>query len=161
MADLGSGPLIRAASIDDAGAIVEFNRLLALESEGIQLDPAALDQGVRLALGRPDLCRYFLAEVEGQLAGQTMLTYELTDWRNGIIWWIQSVYVAPAFRRRGVFGALYRHIESLAQSSPEVRGLRLYVHQHNASAQAVYRRLGLESSGHFVLEKGMNDEGKE
>ncbi|HEV3004213.1 MAG TPA: GNAT family N-acetyltransferase [Pirellulales bacterium] len=147
-----TGIQIRDATPADAQTITEFNRLLALESEHKRLDPEVLARGVRLALTRPELCRYFLAEVEGRIVGQTMLTYEWSDWRAGVFWWIQSVYVVPGSRGRSVFRALFQHIETLAKSTPEVCGLRLYVEQHNAPAIATYGRLGMTPSGHWLYE---------
>lgn len=143
---------IRDAAPADAPTIAEFNRLLALESEQKTLDAVTLERGVRLALARPELCRYFLAESGERIVGQTMLTYEWSDWRAGVFWWIQSVYVVADSRGRGVFRALFKHIEALARSAPEVCGLRLYVEEHNAPAISTYRRLGLAPSGHLLYE---------
>ncbi len=106
---------IRGAEAADAPTIVEFNRRLALESEAKQLDAAVLTSGVRIALERPELCRYFLAETNGQIVGQTMLTYEWSDWRAGVFWWIQSVYVQAGHRGRGVFRASVRAHRRLGQ----------------------------------------------
>ena len=145
-------PQIRDATAADAATIAEFNRLLALESEQKTLDRPTLERGVRRALARPELCRYFLAESAGRIVGQTMLTYEWSDWRAGVFWWIQSVYVVAEHRGRGVFRALFEHIENLARSTPEVCGLRLYVEEHNAPAIATYRRMGLSPSGHLLYE---------
>lgn len=81
-----------------------------------------------------------------------MITYELTDWRAGVLWWIQSVYVVDEFRRRGVFRALFQHIHELARKTPDVQGLRLYVEEHNAQALATYQRLGMMPTGHLLYE---------
>jgi GNAT superfamily N-acetyltransferase len=146
---------IRDATPADAPLIVEFNRRLAQESEGKTLAVAVLTPGVAAALADPHKGRYFLAESEGIVAGQTMLTYEWSDWRNGWLWWIQSVYVRPECRRRGVFRALFEHIEERARREPEVVGLRLYVENGNRSAQETYLQLGMKPAGYFVLEKGL------
>jgi GNAT superfamily N-acetyltransferase len=144
---------VRPAVPADAPLVVEFNRLLAEESEGKALDPALLAPGVAAALADPHKGRYFVAEGEGTVAGQTMITYEWSDWRNGWFWWIQSVYVRPEHRRRGVFRTLFDHIEGLARRDPEVIGLRLFVENNNRAAQATYARMGMKPAGYFVLEK--------
>ena len=81
-----------------------------------------------------------------------MLTSEWSDWRNGDWWWIQSVYVAPEHRRRGVYAALYRHVEALARATPGVVGLRLYVEKDNANAQRTYAALGMVDAGYAMYE---------
>src|SRR5947207_1067186 len=102
---------IREAAVTDVSIIAEFNARLADETEQLSLDGAKLEQGVRAALSDPSKATYFLAEIDGKIAGQLMVTHEWSDWRNGDIWWIQSVYVAAEFRRRGAFKALYEHVK--------------------------------------------------
>lgn len=144
---------IRRAGPADTETVVEFNRLLALESEGKTLDLTLLKPGVAAALSDSNKALYFLAVAQDTIAGQTMITFEWSDWRNGWIWWIQSVYVRPEFRRRGVFKALFEHIADQARRDPSVIGIRLYVEQENVAAQQTYQRLGMERTGYFVLEK--------
>jgi ribosomal protein S18 acetylase RimI-like enzyme len=144
---------VRRATPADAAVIVEFNRLLAEETEGKTLDPAVLAPGVTAALADPARALYFVAETVGAVAGQTMITFEWSDWRNGWIWWFQSVYVGKEFRRRGVFRSLFRHVRETAERTPQVVGLRLYVEQDNHTAQQTYARLGLERTGYLVLER--------
>ncbi len=144
---------IRNARRDDFPLIVEFNDRLAEESEGKKLDRAVLSKGVQRALDSPEMCRYFMAEVDGEVAGQTMITFELTDWRDGILWWLQSVYVRPEFRKLGVFRALYQHIAALAKTDADVRGIRLYVEQGNVRAQRVYEQMGMQPGGYLVYEQ--------
>ena len=145
--------IIRDALPNDLPLIVDFNERLADESEGKKLDHAILTRGVRRALASPEMCRYFIAEVNGEVAGQTMITFELTDWRDGVLWWLQSVYVRPEFRKIGVFKALFQHIATLAKESKDVRGLRLYVEQGNARAQRVYEQMGMQPGGYLVYEQ--------
>ena len=145
--------LVRSATLDDLPTIVEFNRRLALETEAITLSVEVLTQGVRAALLDPHKARYFVAEVEGHVVGQIMHTREWSDWRNGHIWWLQSVYVAEEFRRAGVFRSLVEHLRTEAQAAPDVVGLRLYVEEHNDRAAATYDRLGLPEAGYVVREQ--------
>jgi GNAT superfamily N-acetyltransferase len=143
---------VRDATESDIDTIIRCNQRLAEETEGKQLDPAVISAGVRRGFGSPEMCRYFVAEVDGRVVGTTMLTYELTDWRDGVIWWLQSVFIEPEHRRHGVFRAIYRHIEALARDHPDVRGLRLYVHRSNARAMKTYESVGMEKAGYEVYE---------
>jgi GNAT superfamily N-acetyltransferase len=145
-------PTVRPARPADAPTIVEFNRILAQESEGKTLDPAVLSAGVDAVLADPVRGLYFLAEEGGEVIGQTMITTEWSDWRNGWIWWIQSVYVRPAHRRRGVFRALFEHVHRSARDAGVV-GLRLYVERANHVAQQTYASMGLGPTGYVVLER--------
>ena len=143
---------IRQAELGDAEVIARFNRQLAEETEGRAPAAEVLLRGVRRGLERPEVCRYWVAEREGAIVGQAMVTYEWSDWRDGMLWWFQSVYVAEAARRHGGFRALYAHIAALARADPDARGLRLYVEADNERARAVYRRLGMRDAGYLVLE---------
>ena len=144
---------IRPAALADLPTIADFNCRLAEETEHKRLDRPTIERGVRRALAEPALCRYFVAEHGRQIVGQAMFTIELTDWRDGVLWWLQSVYVAEPWRGQGVFKALFRHIQALAEADPDVRGLRLYVERENQRAQRVYEQLGLRPSGHVVFER--------
>lgn len=143
---------IRAAVPADAAVLAEFNTRLAAETEGKILQPATITAGVEALLADPRRGRYFVALDRDQIVGQIMHTYEWSDWRNGEIWWLQSVYVVPEYRQRGVFGALHAHVESLARRSPSVVGLRLYVEENNHRAQQAYQNRGLVSAGYVVME---------
>lgn len=143
---------VRDATTADIDAIVGYNQRLAQETEGKSLAPDVISAGVRRGFASPEMCRYFVAEADGRVVGTTMLTYELTDWRDGVIWWLQSVFIEPDFRRHGVFRAIYRHIEAMARKHPDVRGLRLYVHRDNARAMQTYESLGMEKAGYELYE---------
>ena len=154
-----SQPLIvvRDADPRDTAHIVDFNRRLALESEEKVLDPAIVTAGVRRGFSHSELCRYFVAEIDGRVVGTTMVTYELTDWRDGVLWWLQSVYVEPDFRRAGVFRALYRHIAERARQHRDVRGIRLYVHHTNQRAMRVYEAMGMAKADYEFYEHDWSD----
>ena len=143
---------IRQASPGDANVIAEFNLLLAKESEDLELEPGCVGAGVAALLADTTKGIYYLAEVSGEVAGQLMITYEWSDWRNGNLWWLQSVYVKKEFRRMGVFRELFRYLEGLARSNPEVRGIRLYMHSENATARKSYEKLGMHWTKYEVFE---------
>jgi GNAT superfamily N-acetyltransferase len=144
--------VIRPPTGQDVETIVEFNQRLAHETEGKTLDRAVLTRGVRAVLADPHRGRYFVAEHEGRVVGQLMLTLEWSDWRDGWMWWIQSVYVRADARQQGVFRALYAHVLAEALRQGDVAGLRLYVEDHNTAAQRTYLKLGMTDAGYRVLE---------
>ena len=145
---------IRAACWDDWPTIADFNTRLAWESEHKRLDPEKIGPGVQALLQDRAKGRYFVAVdgVGGPVVGQIMHTQEWSDWRNGQIWWLQSVYVLAEYRQRGVFRALFEHLVQLAEVE-QVLGVRLYVERDNARAQQTYERLGLIDAGYFVRER--------
>jgi len=153
MTDSTSSFQIRPAAVSDAAVIAEFNCQLAAETEGKTLDAETVRQGVQALLESPSRGRYFVAESAGQVIGQIMHTLEWSDWRNGDIWWIQSVFVHSEHRRRGVFRALSQHLEELAKQTPGVVGIRLYVERENDRAQQTYSSLGFDRAGYLVMER--------
>ena len=143
---------IRTAIPADLKFIAAANEALASETERKTLDPELLHPGVQAVLADPSLGRYYLAEIDGQAVGQLMITYEWSDWRNGLFLWIQSVYVLPAYRGEGVFRALFGHLESLAREDSRICGIRLYVDRGNERAQEVYSRMGMHRSNYGIME---------
>ena len=143
---------IRQAALSDAPVVAEFNLRLAEETEQLRLVLEVVRAGVAAVLSNPAKGIYFVAEAEGAVVGQLMITYEWSDWRNGNFWWIQSVYVKPEFRGQGVFHTLFKHLEGLARSTPEVAGLRLYMHAENHRARRTYEQLGMKHSNYEVFE---------
>jgi GNAT superfamily N-acetyltransferase len=150
---------ITPSTPDDARTIVEYNIALAAETECKSLNRATVQKGVRAVLNDSAKGRYFVArlsegEEAGVVIGQLMVTFEWSDWRNGMMWWVQSVYVRSDWRRKGVFRALFQHVVEQAQRE-SVPCVRLYVEEHNASARETYASLGLEPTGYLVLERIM------
>lgn len=145
----------RPATRDDAAVIVEFNLAMARETESLELSPATLAAGVQNLFDNPHFGFYVMAEARRsggavECAGSLMITYEWSDWRDGLFWWVQSVYVRAEHRRRGVYTVLYEFVKRLAAADPRVRGFRLYVERENAAAQKTYERLGMNAS-HYVM----------
>ena len=143
--------ITREASVADAGAIIEFQLAMARETESVELDPPTVTHGVHAVFDDPSRGRYFVAEAEGSVVASLLITNEWSDWRNGNVWWIQSVYVRPAFRRRGVYAGMSHDVRAIAERE-NVRGIRLYVDRRNALAQDVYRRAGMNGEHYLVYE---------
>ena len=143
---------IRPATASDAETIAAFNAAMARETEHIELDPKRLLDGVQAVLADRSKGFYTVAEAGGRVVGQMMITFEWSDWRNGVFWWIQSVYVDPDFRSQGVFKQLYGHVAGRAKSAGDVCGLRLYVERDNSRAQQTYQGLGMTKTPYEVYE---------
>lgn len=143
---------IRQAEVDDGETITRFNATMALESEGISLNRATLRAGVDAALRDESKAFYLLAEADGEPVGQLMVTTEWSDWRNGWIWWIQSVYVKPEARRQGVYRRLYEQLTDMAGERDDIRGMRLYVMRDNRVAKRTYEALGMSHSEYDLYE---------
>ncbi len=144
---------VRPAIPADAEAISTGNRATALETEGWALDPAQALAGVRAVMDDPSRGFYLVAEIGGIVVGQCMVTFEWSDYRNGVFWWIQSVYVRPEARRQGIFLRLFRTVERMARARADVTGLRLYVEAGNRPAQEAYFRAGMERAPYLLLEQ--------
>jgi GNAT superfamily N-acetyltransferase len=144
--------MVRLAAPSDASIIVEFNAAMAKETEGIELNREYLQKGVEALFADSSKGLYYIAESNGKIAGQLMITYEWSDWRNAAFWWIQSVYVRPEYRKQGVFRALYRSIETIARTCGDVCGVRLYVERENDHAQKTYEALGMKHSHYEMME---------
>lgn len=140
----------RGAGPHDARTIIEFQQAMARETEEVELDLQTVTRGVQAVFDDPARGRYFVADAGGRVVASLLITYEWSDWRNGVVWWIQSVYVDPEFRGRGVYAGLYAHVKAAAGAS--VRGIRLYVDRRNTRAQEVYRRLGMDGEHYLVFE---------
>ncbi len=144
---------IRQATHHDAATIAKFNIAMARETEDKALPGNVILTGVNRLMDMPDHGFYIVAEDEGRTAGCLMITTEWSDWRNGFFWWIQSVYVLPEYRRKGVYRAMYRHIKSLAAQKPDICGYRLYVEKDNLTARKTYESLGMTATPYTLYEE--------
>lgn len=143
--------MIRPATASDLASLVAGNQAMAWETERVRLDPATLEAGVRAILEGRQAGQYWVCERAGEVVAQLMITYEWSDWRNRVVWWIQSVYVAPSARRQGLYRRLYQHVRAAAEAAGAA-GVRLYVDRENTRAQATYAALGMDGGHYRVFE---------
>jgi len=143
---------VRQAERSDRDAIVEFQVRLAKESEGLDLDLAKVTQGVQAVFDRPNLGVYWVAQSDDRVVACLLTIPEWSDWRNGTVVWIHSLFVLPEFRQRGVFRAMFETLRHQVQDSTDLIGLRLYVDKRNATAQHVYRQLGMDNQHYDLFE---------
>ena len=148
---------IRRAVLSDSKALAEFNTNMAKETEGIELIPGVIGSGVEAMINNPQMGFYLVVEDAGEIQASLMVTTEWSDWRNGLFWWIQSVYVNQQYRRQGLYRQLYERIKSLAEAEKHVCGFRLYVEHDNYIAQQTYQSLGMKQTSYKIYEELKQD----
>ena len=144
--------LVRLAKVDDLQTIANFNVRMALETENKSLDEVTVLKGVENLFAQSNFGFYLVAEQDDELAACLLITYEWSDWRNGLFWWIQSVYVDDNYRCMGIFRKMYEYLQALSNEKDGVCGLRLYVEKDNLHAQQTYRALGMNETGYLLFE---------
>ncbi len=143
---------IRKASFQDHNDIALFQEKMALETEHIRLDPSVVKEGVKAVIADFAKGCYYVAENDGEIVGCLLTTFEWSDWRNGKIIWIQSLYVLPEFRNKGIFKQLYDHVKQLVENDPNLKAIRLYVDKTNMTAINVYRKCGMNGEHYQLFE---------
>jgi GNAT superfamily N-acetyltransferase len=136
--------------------IAEFQLKMAKETEDLKLDLETVLKGVTAVFDKPELGQYFVVSSNNSMVASLLITYEWSDWRNAMVWWIQSVYVAPEHRRKGVFSLMYSHVKSLVLKDEHTGGLRLYVDKVNKNAQKTYKNVGMNGE-HYQLFEWMKE----
>lgn len=144
--------IITKGQTEDIEVIAQFQVDMAMESEGTLLDIETVTKGVTAAINDGNKGCYYIARVDGEAVGSLMLTREWSDWNNGWYWWIQSVYVAPEYRRQGIYKSMYQAVceDAMQQNVAQVR---LYVDKTNIRGQKVYASLGMQESHYLIYEK--------
>jgi GNAT superfamily N-acetyltransferase len=142
---------IRKAITHDAEAIIDFQKKMAWETEKLKLVPETVEKGVNAVFADKALGQYWIAEEDGTTIASLLITYEWSDWRNSNVWWFQSVYVVPDYRRKGIFRSMYNHIKDEADKQ-NIAGLRLYVETNNTRAQRTYEALGMQNEHYTMFE---------
>lgn len=141
---------IRKGKQSDNKTIVNFQVRMAKETEQIDLDPEIVSKGVNAIFNSPEKGIYFVAESGDKIIASLLITFEWSDWRNGNVYWIHSVYVLPEFRKKGVFKTMYLYLKNIVLKDKNIVGLRLYVDKTNANARKVYETMGMDD-GHYML----------
>jgi GNAT superfamily N-acetyltransferase len=143
---------IRKAIQEDANTIVDFQVKMAKETENLELERNIVEKGVEAVFNDSGKGLYFVAEENNIVVASLMITYEWSDWRNGLVYWIQSVYVVDNYRKKGVFRLMYEHIKTKVSQDESLRGIRLYVDKTNTKAINVYNRIGMNGEHYQLFE---------
>lgn len=144
--------LIEKGNSADIEAIAHFQVEMAMESEGTSLSLERVTRGVTMAMDDEAKGQYIVARCEGKVVGSLMLTREWSDWNCQWYWWIQSVYVEPLHRGKGVYRAMYERVKQMARNE-NVSQVRLYVDKTNNTAQHAYQHLGMTETHYLMYEE--------
>ncbi len=144
--------IVRQATTNDHESIVQFQLAMAHETEGIELHQPTVIKGVEAVLNDSNKGNYYVTEIDGKIVGSLLTTFEWSDWRNGTILWIQSVYVLPEFRRKGIYRNMYAHLKEKVMSDDKLNGIRLYADKSNLPAQKTYEKLGMNQDHYVTFE---------
>jgi ribosomal protein S18 acetylase RimI-like enzyme len=144
--------IVREATHEDARIIAAFQLAMASETEQLMLDPEVVDKGVRSVFDDPGKGKYYVTEINNEVVGSLMTTFEWSDWRNGTVLWIQSVYILPQFRRKGAYRKMYLFLQEKVLADQNLRGIRLYVDLSNSKAQTTYLNLGMNADHYQTFE---------
>ena len=145
------------AQQSDIKEIIQFNINMAMETENKKLNKETVTKGVQEVFNTPSLGYYIIVKDSSGILGCLMITYEWSDWRNGLFWWIQSVYVKKEYRRKGVYRKMYKFIHERAIADKKCTGIRLYVENNNSIAQKVYNNLGMTETYYKLFEVDFNE----
>ena len=143
---------VREANLTDAQSIIQFQKNMALETEDVLLNQVILEEGVYHVFSNPNMAKYYVAEVDKVVIACLLVCYEWSEWRNGIILWVESVYVSKAHRGKHAYSTMYRYLQSMVSEDPQLKGIRLYVEKSNHIAQKVYENLGMDGDHYKMYE---------
>jgi ribosomal protein S18 acetylase RimI-like enzyme len=144
--------MIDEATDLDTLELVDLQEKMALETENVTLNPDIVEQGIATVLQDSSKGKYYKIVQKGKIVGCTLTTYEWSEWRNGNVVWIQSLYILPAYRRQGLFTAVYQYLREIVQKTPDYKGIRLYVDKRNKSAIEAYKSVDMNNEHYEMFE---------
>lgn len=131
--------------------LVSFTLAEAQEAEGIEGSTETIREGVRAGLEDPAMAMYWVLESpDFGVVGSISTVREWSDWNAGYYWWIQSLYIKPEFRGRGLLKPLIEAVREEAKQQGALE-LRLYAHRSNERALSAYRREGFRGMPYQVM----------
>ena len=148
--------IIRKATTADLESLVDFQLLMARETEEIVLNKSTVNKGVLAVLNDETKGSYYITEIDSKVVGSLLTTFEWSDWRNGTVLWIQSVYILPKYRRKGIYRSMYSFLKEKVLNDENLKGIRLYADKSNYPAQKTYESLGM-SPDHYVTFEWLKD----
>lgn len=135
---------IRSAEPNDLNAVVALLDAQLKEHE-IQTPREALERVARTVIEDARHGFILVAVHEASAAGLAYAAAHLSAEHGGTIGWLEELYVAPAWRGRGVGSALLRDVLSRARQL-KWRGVELEVVAGHERAVPLYERAGFSAA---------------
>jgi len=146
---------VRKATLTDLERLVSFAVAEANEAEGLPKTHERVQEGINTALCDDSVAIYWVLEQGGaEVIGNVSVVKEWSNWNAGYYWWIQSIYLLPGFRGRGLMQKLIQTVKQAARKEKAL-DLRLYVHKSNKRAIRAYRKTGFSDSEYKIMRLGI------
>lgn len=141
----------RRANYSDLEKLVSFAIAEAEEAEKAARPQEPIREGVRIGLADDSIAMYWVLEDGGgEIVGNVSVVKEWSNWNAGYYWWIQSIFLLPGFRGRGLMDLLLEAVKETARQKEAV-DLRLYVHIGNERAINAYRKSGFSELDYRIM----------
>lgn len=145
---------VRKAEFRDLSYLVEFTAKEAREAENSIKIPNTLEKGIKTALEDNNVATYWvLVDDSDTPLGSVSALKEWSDWNAGYYWLIQSMYLLPSQRGKGLMQLLLEAVRSEMNKKKGLE-LRLYVHKENNTAIKAYEKSGFIHSDYKIMVLG-------
>lgn len=144
---------LREAAPEDEAELLRMMRALAEQEPGkIQFDAAAAQVALRTLFAQPELGRTWLVCDGGSAVGYLVLTLGFSFEFRGRDAFIDELYIAPGYRRRGLGRMAMEFAEKRAKELG-VNAVHLEVDHGNDPAMELYRRIGYADHDRYLMTK--------
>ncbi|MCP1625975.1 GNAT family N-acetyltransferase [Pseudomonas nitroreducens] len=147
---------VRPATVSDLEKLVQFTIAEAVDAEGSEIG-ANVREGVLTALEDNSYATYWVLETAGVVIGNVSVVKEWSDWNAGHYWWIQSMFIEPDHRGKGLIKLLLDTVQQEATQAKALE-LRLYVHKENSAAISAYLKNGFGPSDYQIMTAKVADQ---
>ena len=106
--------VVRAASPEDAGLILAFVYELAEYERAPEAVKATEQDLLRDGFGSEPRFHCVIAEWDSEPAGFALYFYNYSTWEGRAGIYLEDLFVRPAYRKRGIGKALFRHLAGVA-----------------------------------------------
>lgn len=112
----------------------------------IHVDDSHFEATFRELMRSEDYAVCYVFELDGQIAGYSLLAKTYSQEAGGTVMWIEEIYVLPKFRGRGIGREFFSFI--LKNRPENIKRFRLEVERENEGAVRLYKSFGFDFLGY-------------